>query len=190
MLMEAVIILWLYLSSLRSSWSITPGLICWLLHGSALIATWVVVVWLWHQAILQQPITLVQISNPFGVKTLYLSHAIHSHCIHLFHRCSYFFHSRIYLKWWEESSFASFCPSVQCPMGSQCSPGAAAVWAHSGTGLAALRQCQGTLTSATWRTSAASTLQAQLSVNMKYLNSDGFLPPGKEELAAFTLELW
>lgn len=91
MLMEAVIILWLYLSSLRSSWSITPGLICWLLHGSALIATWLVVVWLWHQAILQQPITLVQISNPFGVKTLYLSHAIHSHCIHLCHRCSCFF---------------------------------------------------------------------------------------------------
>lgn len=74
---------------------------------------------------------LVQISNPFGEKTLQPSHAIHSHCIHLFHRCSCFFPSRIYLKWWEESSFACFCRSVQCPMGPQCSPGA---WAHQGRG--------------------------------------------------------
>lgn len=112
------------------------------------------------------------------------------------------FCSRIYLKLQEKSSFLALLLFfvVWHPFRSLTPAGVAVCGrrissAYSGTAslaraAAAFWQCQCSLTSATWRTRCANSLKAELSLNMKYLNSYGFLPPGKKVLAAFILERW
>lgn len=67
--------------------------------------------------------SLVQISNLFGMKTLWLSNAIHSHYIHLFHRCSCFFCSMIYPKLWEKSCFVGLLPLCSATRVPSAAPG-------------------------------------------------------------------